>query len=145
MAALKIFTTRPDTIFGVSFMVIAPEHPLVDLLTTSQHLQDVKSYLEKSKLKTERDRLSYLKQMSGVFTGSYCIHPFTGEDIPVWISDYVLIEYGTGAIMAVPDMTSVIMHLQLLIRSCIRSYRSIRHSEQRSRSQSRYCSQFRLS
>lgn len=101
-ASLKIFTTRPDTIFGVSFMVIAPEHPMIDKLTASHQKLDVESYLEKTKLKTERERQSDSRQMTGVFTGSYCIHPFNGNDIPIWISDYVLIEYGTGAIMAVP-------------------------------------------
>lgn len=102
---LQIFTTRPDTIFGVSFMVIAPEHALVDDLTTSEQKNAVEEYLLQAKKKTERERLTEVKKMTGVFTGSYCKHPWlegAEEKIPVWISDYVLAGYGTGAIMAVP-------------------------------------------
>lgn len=100
--SLEIFTTRPDTIFGVSFMVLAPEHMHVPAITTAQQKNEVEQYLIQSKKKTERERLTEVKKMSGVFTGSYCIHPWTKEKIPLWISDYVLAGYGTGAIMAVP-------------------------------------------
>ena len=96
-----IFTTRADTMFGVTFMVLAPESPLVDTLTTADHEAEVKAYLEATKKRTERERIMDRK-VTGVFSGSYAINPFTGEAIPVWISDYVLAGYGTGAIMAVP-------------------------------------------
>ncbi len=99
---VKVFTTRPDTIFGVSFMVMAPEHPLVDKITTPEQQAAVKAYQEQTAKRSERDRMSDVKNVSGVFTGAYVEHPFTGEDIPVWISDYVLYGYGTGAVMAVP-------------------------------------------
>ena len=96
-----IFTTRADTMFGVTFMVLAPESPLVETLTTADHEAEVKAYLEATKKRTERERIMDRK-VTGVFSGSYAINPFTGEAIPVWISDYVLAGYGTGAIMAVP-------------------------------------------
>ena len=98
---VTVFTTRPDTIYGVSFMVLAPESELVSLLTTeSQHVA-VDEYLQATKRKTERERIAD-RRVSGVFSGSYAINPITGKEIPVWISDYVLAGYGTGAIMAVP-------------------------------------------
>ncbi len=96
-----IFTTRADTIFGVTFMVLAPESDLTLLLTSEEQLPAVQEYLEKTKKRTERERISE-KTVSGVFSGSYALHPFTGEKLPIWISDYVLAGYGTGAIMAVP-------------------------------------------
>ena len=96
-----IFTTRADTIFGVTFMVLAPESELVPLVTTEGQKADVEAYLERTKKRTERERISD-RSVSGVFSGSYAVNPFTGEDIPIWISDYVLAGYGTGAIMAVP-------------------------------------------
>lgn len=96
-----IFTTRADTIFGVTFMVLAPESELVDLLTTAGQRGEVDAYVEKTKKKTERERMTD-KSVTGVFSGSYAKHPFTGEPLPIWISDYVLAGYGTGAIMAVP-------------------------------------------
>lgn len=99
---LEIFTTRPDTMFGVSFMVIAPEHHLVESLTTQDKKSEVDAYITQTKKKTERERLTEVKKMTGVFTGSYCVHPWTNEKIPIWISDYVLVGYGTGAIMSVP-------------------------------------------
>lgn len=99
---LEVFTTRPDTIFGVSFMVIAPEHEQVSGLTIPENKNAVEDYLLQTKKKTERERLTEVKKMTGVFTGSYCIHPWNGKKIPIWISDYVLAGYGTGAIMAVP-------------------------------------------
>ncbi len=96
-----IFTTRADTMFGVTFMVLAPESDLVEELTTPDQKENVKNYVDATKKRTERERISDRK-VTGVFSGSYAINPFTGEEIPVWISDYVLAGYGTGAIMAVP-------------------------------------------
>lgn len=96
-----IFTTRADTIFGVTFMVLAPESELVEKLTTPEQKAEVDAYIERTKKRTERERISD-RSVTGVFSGSYAINPFTGENIPIWISDYVLAEYGTGAIMAVP-------------------------------------------
>ncbi|NNC83477.1 MAG: leucine--tRNA ligase [Flavobacteriales bacterium] len=99
---IQVFTTRPDTIFGVSFMVLAPEHELVSKITSSDQRIAVESYVAQAAKKSERDRQANVKEISGEFTGAYVIHPFTGEDIPVWIADYVLAGYGTGAVMAVP-------------------------------------------
>lgn len=98
---LEVFTTRPDTIFGVSFMVIAPEHEYVDELTTTNHLLEIQQYINEAKNKTERERMADVKNVTGVFTGAYAKHPFTGKEIPIWIGDYVLAGYGTGAVMAV--------------------------------------------
>ncbi|HYM92966.1 MAG TPA: class I tRNA ligase family protein, partial [Chitinophagaceae bacterium] len=98
---LTVYTTRPDTIFGVDFMVIAPEHELTKQIATTEHKQAVEEYIAYVKSRSERERMAE-KKISGVFTGAYCIHPFNGKKIPVWISEYVLIGYGTGAIMAVP-------------------------------------------
>lgn len=99
---LEIFTTRPDTIFGVSFMVLAPESDYVAQVTTPEQKEAVEAYLDETKKRTERERMTEVKRVSGVFTGSYAINPFTNEEIPVYVSDYVLAGYGTGAIMAVP-------------------------------------------
>ncbi|GIX42329.1 MAG: leucine--tRNA ligase [Leptospiraceae bacterium] len=101
---LEVFTTRPDTLFGVTYMVIAPEHPIVSIITTEEHRIEVENYIDQTLRKTELERTSQGidAKKTGVFTGAYVIHPFTGEKIPVWISDYVLLSYGTGAIMAVP-------------------------------------------
>ncbi|MCB9256941.1 MAG: leucine--tRNA ligase [Chitinophagales bacterium] len=99
---LEIFTTRPDTIFGVTFMVIAPEHALLNSLVSAEQEEAVKAYIEATKSRSNVDRQAS-KEVSGVFTGSYAIHPFTGKQIPIWIGEYVLIDYGTGAIMAVPS------------------------------------------
>ena len=99
---IQIFTTRPDTIYGASFMVIAPESELVDNLTITEYTKKVNDYVEKSKKRTERERISDIKTITGVFTGSYAINPFTNKEIPIWVSEYVLAGYGTGAIMAVP-------------------------------------------
>ena len=99
---VTIFTTRADTVFGVTFMVLAPESELVPELTSQECRQSVEEYLAAVKKKTERERISQTHSVSGVFTGSYGINPLTGEQIPIWISDYVLAGYGTGAIMAVP-------------------------------------------
>jgi leucyl-tRNA synthetase len=99
--SIEVFTTRPDTIFGVDFMVIAPEHDLVNKITTDEHRAEVEKYLEYVKSRSERERMAD-KKITGVFSGAYCIHPISKKQIPVWISEYVLIGYGTGAIMAVP-------------------------------------------
>ncbi|MEI6901381.1 MAG: class I tRNA ligase family protein, partial [Bacteroidota bacterium] len=99
---LDIFTTRPDTIFGCTFMVIAPEHELAEKITLSDHQKEVADYLLWAKNRSERERMTEVKKVSGVFTGSYCINPLNGLELPIWIADYVLAGYGTGAIMAVP-------------------------------------------
>ncbi|SFR38521.1 leucyl-tRNA synthetase [Robiginitalea myxolifaciens] len=99
---LEVFTTRPDTIYGVSFMTLAPEHDLVPELTTEAQREAVEAYVEASARRSERERMADVKSISGVFTGAYAEHPLTGEDIPIWIGDYVLAGYGTGAVMAVP-------------------------------------------
>ena len=99
---LEVFTTRPDTIFGVTFMVLAPEHELVEQLTTPEYKEAVEAYLAETKKRSERERMADTKRVSGQFTGGYAINPFNGKEIPIYISDYVLAGYGTGAIMAVP-------------------------------------------
>jgi leucyl-tRNA synthetase len=99
---IDVFTTRPDTIFGVTFMTLAPEHDLVAKITTPEQKATVESYIEKTAKRSERERMADVKTISGVFTGAYAEHPFTKEPIPVWIGDYVLAGYGTGAVMAVP-------------------------------------------
>ncbi len=99
---LEIFTTRPDTIFGVTFMVIAPEHEMLAELTSEEQKEAVEAYITEAKKRSERERMAETKRVSGVFTGSYAINPFTGRQIPIYASDYVLSGYGTGAIMAVP-------------------------------------------
>ncbi len=99
---IEVFTTRPDTIFGVSFMVLAPEHELVAKITSNAQKAKIEAYQQAASLKSERDRMSDVKTISGEFTGAYAIHPFTGDKIPVWIGDYVLASYGTGAVMSVP-------------------------------------------
>jgi leucyl-tRNA synthetase len=99
---IEVFTTRPDTIFGVTFMVLAPEHELVEIITTSQCREEVMSYVVEATNRSERERMAEVKKITGVFTGAYAIHPFSGEKIPVWIGDYVLAGYGTGAVMSVP-------------------------------------------
>ncbi|USD26330.1 leucine--tRNA ligase [Flagellimonas marinaquae] len=99
---IEVFTTRPDTIFGVSFMTLAPEHELVAKITTPEQKAEVDAYVEATAKRSERDRMADVKTISGVFTGAYAEHPFTKEPIPIWIGDYVLASYGTGAVMAVP-------------------------------------------
>ena len=100
--SIEIFTTRPDTLFGATFMALAPEHELVKKITTDQQLGRVNNYLEQTKKKTELERLAEVKEKTGVFTGAYAINPANDEKIQIWISDFVLPHYGTGAIMAVP-------------------------------------------
>lgn len=101
-AVIEVFTTRPDTIFGVTFMTLAPEHELVSQITTPEQKAAVDAYIEATAKRSERERMADVKTISGVFTGAYAEHPFTKEPIPVWIGDYVLAGYGTGAVMAVP-------------------------------------------
>jgi leucyl-tRNA synthetase len=101
-AEISVFTTRPDTIYGVTFMTLAPEHPLVQEITTSEYADKVNEYIVASSKRSERERMADVKTISGVFTGAYAEHPFTKEAVPVWIGDYVLAGYGTGAVMAVP-------------------------------------------
>jgi len=101
-ATIEVFTTRPDTIFGVSFMTLAPEHELVSQIVTDEQKETVEAYIESTAKRSERERMADVKTISGVFTGAYAEHPFSKEPIPVWIGDYVLASYGTGAVMAVP-------------------------------------------
>lgn len=99
---IEIFTTRPDTIYGATFMVLAPESEYAQQLTTDAQKSEVEAYIEKTKKRTERERMADAKTITGVFSGAYALNPFTGKEIPIWIADYVLAGYGTGAIMAVP-------------------------------------------
>jgi leucyl-tRNA synthetase len=99
---IEVFTTRPDTVFGVSFMVLAPEHPYVDQITTAEYATAISDYKKAASLKTERDRQADVKNISGQFTGAFAVHPFSGDKVQIWIGDYVLASYGTGAVMAVP-------------------------------------------
>ena len=99
---IEVFTTRPDTVFGVSFLTLAPEHELVEKITTPQQKKAVDDYVVSTKNRSERERMADVKKITGVFTGAYAIHPFNGEKLPIWIGDYVLAGYGTGAVMAVP-------------------------------------------
>ncbi len=101
-SVIRVFTTRPDTIFGVTYLTLAPEHELVLQITTDEQKQAVLNYIESTAKRSERDRMADTKTISGVFTGAYAIHPFTEQPIPIWIGDYVLAGYGTGAVMAVP-------------------------------------------
>lgn len=101
-STIEVFTTRPDTIFGVSFVTLAPEHDLVAKITTKEQRTSVEEYVEKAKNRSERERQADVNTISGVFTGAFVEHPFTKEPIPVWVGDYVLVGYGTGAVMAVP-------------------------------------------
>ncbi|KQC32205.1 leucyl-tRNA synthetase [Nonlabens sp. YIK11] len=101
-AKIDVFTTRPDTIYGVTFMTLAPEHELVDIITTPEQKEAVEAYKKATAARSERERMADVKTISGVFTGAYATHPLSGEKIPVWIGDYVLAGYGTGAVMAVP-------------------------------------------
>lgn len=101
-AAIPVFTTRPDTLYGVTFLVLAPEHPMVTHITSTAQQEAVTAYVDKVRRMTEIDRLSTEKEKTGVFTGATAVHPLTGADIPIWIADYVLMNYGTGAVMGVP-------------------------------------------
>ena len=98
---IEVFTTRPDTIFGVSFIAVAPEYEFLDDLLEGDYVDDVMQYVDQAKNRSERDRMADVKRISGAFTGSYAIHPFTGKEVPIWVADYVLAGYGTGAVMGV--------------------------------------------
>src|SRR5205085_3369020 len=97
-----VFTTRPDTLFGATYMVLAPEHRLVDAIVTEEQWPAVEEYRAKTARKSDLERTELAKEKTGVFTGAYAINPANGERVPIWIADYVLVQYGTGAIMAVP-------------------------------------------
>ena len=99
---VRIFTTRPDTLFGVTYLTLAPEHPLVLQITTDEQRAEVEAYIAATAKRSERDRMADTKTVSGAFTGAYAVHPLTGKQLPIWIGDYVLASYGTGAVMAVP-------------------------------------------
>lgn len=99
---IEVFTTRPDTLFGVTYLTLAPEHPLVPLITTEEQRAEVEAYIAATAKRSERDRMADTKTVSGAFTGAYALHPLTGKQLPIWIGDYVLASYGTGAVMAVP-------------------------------------------
>ncbi|WP_454987569.1 leucine--tRNA ligase [Capnocytophaga leadbetteri] len=99
---IEVFTTRPDTLFGVTYLTLAPEHPLVPLITTEEQRAEVEAYIAATAKRSERDRMADTKTVSGAFTGVYAVHPLTGKQLPIWIGDYVLASYGTGAVMAVP-------------------------------------------
>ena len=99
---VEVFTTRPDTLFGVTYLTLAPEHPLVPLITTEEQRAEVEAYIAATAKRSERDRMADTKTVSGAFTGAYAVHPLTGKQLPIWIGDYVLANYGTGAVMAVP-------------------------------------------
>ena len=99
---IEVYTTRPDTLFGATYMVLAPEHPLVNRVTTDERRGEVEAYVEKARLKSDLERTDLAKEKTGAFTGAYTVNPVNGERVPVWISDYILLSYGTGAIMAVP-------------------------------------------
>ncbi|EAE2995235.1 leucine--tRNA ligase, partial [Listeria monocytogenes] len=98
----NVFTTRPDTLFGATYTVFAPEHELIEKITTPEQKEAVEAYKKQVELKSELERTDLAKDKTGVFTGAYAINPINGEEVPIWIADYVLIQYGTGAIMAVP-------------------------------------------
>lgn len=100
---IEVFTTRVDTIYGVTFLVLAPENELVNSITTKEQKEEIQSYIQQASKKSELERMSDVKSVSGAFTGAYCLHPLTKEKVPIWISDYVLAGYGTGAVMAVPS------------------------------------------
>ena len=121
--SFEIFTTRPDTIFGVTFMVLCPEHEMIDSITTDSQRAEVEAYVNWAKNRSERERQAEVKQVSGVFTGAYAVNPVTGERVPIWVSDYVLAGYGTGAIMAVPAHDSrdfaFARHFNLPIRQVV--------------------------
>ncbi len=121
--SIDVFTTRPDTIFGATFMTLAPEHELVEMIVTSEWRNEVMSYVIEAKNRSERERMAEVKNITGVFTGAYAIHPFTNEKIPVWVGDYVLAGYGTGAVMSVPAHDSrdyaFAKHFQIPIKEVV--------------------------
>jgi leucyl-tRNA synthetase len=120
---VEVFTTRPDTLFGVTFLTLAPEHDLVAKITTSEQKKEVEEYVVVAKNRSERERMAEVDKISGVFTGAYAIHPITKENVPIWVGDYVLVGYGTGAVMSVPAHDSrdyaFAKHFNLDIKSVI--------------------------
>ncbi len=102
LGGIEVFTTRPDTLFGATFMVLAPEHALIEKITTPEYKKEVDAYVQWAKNRSERERMTEVKKVTGKFTGAYAVNPLTGKNVPVWVADYVLSGYGTGAIMAVP-------------------------------------------
>ena len=133
-AVIPVFTTRQDTIYGANYMVLAPEHPLVDQLTTQDRQSDVAKYREKVASKSDLERTDLAKEKTGVFIGAYAINPVNNEKIPIWIADYVLMGYGTGAVMGVPGTTNAISSSRASLRC--RSCRSFRRREKRRRNRS---------
>src|SRR5690606_24253733 len=101
-ATISVFTTRPDTLMGVTYVVLAPEHPLVAKVTTDTNRAEVEAYVAASAKKSDRDRVAAVKTKTGAPTGAFAVHPISGAKVPVWVADYVLGHYGTGAVMAVP-------------------------------------------
>ena len=99
---IRVFTTRPDTVYGVSFFVVAPEHPLVEQITTPEQRDAVRAYVEAARRESDIERMSTEREKTGVFTGAYVTNLFNGEKVPIWTADYVLATYGTGAVMGVP-------------------------------------------
>ena len=117
---LTVFTTRPDTVFGVTYMVLAPEHPLVEKLVAGRpEEKQVKEFVKRMQLLSEMARTSTEAEKEGVFTGAYAINPMNGEKVPIWIANYVLMDYGTGAIMAVPahDQRTLILPVNIIFPS----------------------------
>jgi len=102
LGVIEVFTTRPDTLFGATFLVIAPEHPVVKNITSDENKSEIEKYIDESSKKSELERIELNKIKSGVFTGAFAINPANGKEIPIYISDYVLMSYGTGSIMSVP-------------------------------------------
>ncbi len=131
---IEVFTTRPDTIFGATFITLAPEHELVQEITSNDQKEAVRNYIEAVKKRSERERMAEVKHVTGVFTGAYAIHPFTGNAIPVWIGDYVLAGYGTGAVMSVPAHDerdhAFALHFSLPIIEVIKGSEEINIQEQ---------------
>lgn len=123
--AIEVFTTRPDTLYGVTFMVLAPDHPLVPTLTREAQRAEVEAYIDRTSHRSERERIAETKHVSGAFTGSYALHPLTGAKVPIWIADYVLMGYGTGAIMAVAAHDgrdfAFARHFKLAVRQVVRA------------------------
>ena len=114
---IRVFTTRPDTLYGATYMVLAPEHSLVDLIVTEEQWPAVREYRERTARKSDLERTELAKEKTGVFTGAYAINPVNGEQIPIWIADYVLLGYGTGAIMAVPGARRARFGVRAQVRS----------------------------
>ncbi len=142
---LTAFTTRPDTIFGVTYLTLAPEHELVDQLTTDAQRAEVEGYVATAKNRSERDRQADVKTVSGVFTGSYTTCPLSGNEVPIWVADYVLAGYGTGVVMGVPSFRRPRLPLRPALRPTHRaSDRGSRSTGEPDRQEARYAHQFRF-